>query len=271
MIEMACPSCGRAGQVPPEKVQSRLVCRKCHVVFHVDRNGRPVLGEPQSAKDAKKEKEGERKSVFEGMHVPTVDELTDFGENLRKLREYNFLQPKPIAAGVGILVFFWLVNYLFFGPAASIADATKKLADSIVAENANYASSLITDDSRDNLTQWYDAVHLKLETARKAWPTKEATVLVVVIEEDPRAGKGETEVFISPAGGGGAAAAPPPPPPPPAGNFGSYGYDPKAATAKPAAASGPPVGGPVSFHLVWVWTGGRWRLDARQSHALATR
>ena len=61
MIEMACPSCGRAGQVPKEKLHTRLVCRKCHMVFHVDSQGRPCAGRADHREG--EDQEGERTEV----------------------------------------------------------------------------------------------------------------------------------------------------------------------------------------------------------------
>ena len=46
MIEMKCPACGAEGRAPKEKVNTRLVCRKCLKVFHLTPTGRAVLGEP---------------------------------------------------------------------------------------------------------------------------------------------------------------------------------------------------------------------------------
>lgn len=46
MIPMACPHCGRRGSVPADKLNSRLHCKKCGTVFHMDFTGHIVLGEP---------------------------------------------------------------------------------------------------------------------------------------------------------------------------------------------------------------------------------
>src|SRR5947209_6580362 len=46
MVELECPKCGRGGGVPKEKVNTRLVCKKCHSVFYVTSAGRTILGEP---------------------------------------------------------------------------------------------------------------------------------------------------------------------------------------------------------------------------------
>ncbi len=52
MPEVECPSCGGFGTIPKDKVNDRLVCRKCHVVFHVTPAGRSVLGEPKAEAEA---------------------------------------------------------------------------------------------------------------------------------------------------------------------------------------------------------------------------
>src|SRR5262249_49109459 len=43
MIEMSCPRCGAGGRVPRERVNSRLVCRKCLQVFHLSPSLQPVI------------------------------------------------------------------------------------------------------------------------------------------------------------------------------------------------------------------------------------
>src|SRR5262249_14446595 len=52
MIALECPHCGGAGSVPREKVNTRLVCRKCHQIFHVTPTGRAMPGEPPVQKAA---------------------------------------------------------------------------------------------------------------------------------------------------------------------------------------------------------------------------
>ena len=54
MIDMKCPSCGAGGRMPREKVNTRLVCKKCLRVFHVTASGNTVLGEPAAPKDQPK-------------------------------------------------------------------------------------------------------------------------------------------------------------------------------------------------------------------------
>src|SRR5262245_24522256 len=56
MIEMSCPRCGAGGRVPRDKINARLVCKKCLQVFHLTPTGSAVLGEPPPPKDALRER-----------------------------------------------------------------------------------------------------------------------------------------------------------------------------------------------------------------------
>ncbi|MGZ6057713.1 MAG: hypothetical protein ACXWOV_19350 [Isosphaeraceae bacterium] len=44
MLAIKCPACGAEGRASKEKIQTRLVCRKCLRVFHVTPSGKTVLG-----------------------------------------------------------------------------------------------------------------------------------------------------------------------------------------------------------------------------------
>ena len=46
MIEIHCPACGAEGRTTKEKINTRLVCRKCFVAFHITPSGRALLGDP---------------------------------------------------------------------------------------------------------------------------------------------------------------------------------------------------------------------------------
>ena len=50
MIPMSCPNCGRRGNIPLDRLNTRMHCKKCDAVFHLDASGKPVMGEPKSAK-----------------------------------------------------------------------------------------------------------------------------------------------------------------------------------------------------------------------------
>jgi len=261
MIEMACPSCGRAGQVPKEKLNSRLVCRKCHIVFHVDSQGRPVVGEPHSAKE-KTKKESESKSVLQSLGIPTLDQLTHMGDDLS---DYTF-PTKPVLGVLGGLVGLYLLWGFLSGPGESVAETSRVVAQALAHDDLNRLKTLATDETRDDMIRFYDAAHPKLEKARETWSSKDVNLQVVVVEEDFSKGKGETEVFFLPAASGPPASAAPAPAPIPPSTVPSPG-----AVSPGALAATPPPTGPLSLHFIWVRSGKHWLLDGRTTSALAAR
>lgn len=245
MIEMACPSCGRGGQVPPEKLHSRLVCRKCHVVFHMDPSGRPVIGEPHVATGDPKKKDknsnGEHHSIFEAIHIPRLDELTHLGDNLT---DYTF-PVKPVLGTLGGLVVLWVMFSLFSRPPEPVSDRARLALQALTSDDLDRLKTFASEETRDDVIRWYDAIHPKLESARKSWPSKEADVQVVVIEEDPSRNRGEIEAVLLPAMSGTQTASVVP--------------SVNSKNDKPAL--------PLSFHMSWVWSGKHWWLDGHGSLA----
>jgi hypothetical protein len=256
MIDLACPSCGRAGQVPPAKLHTRLVCKKCHVVFHVDTAGRPIIGEPQiaSAKDqSKRAQDSEHHSVFEGVHIPSLNELTHLGDNLS-----NYTFPvKPVLGVLGVLVVGWLVFTLTSGPGEQVSDRSRQFAEVLAHDDLEGLKAFATDKTRDDVVRWYDAAHSRLEQARASWPTKEASVQVLVVEEDRRSRKGEVDMFLVPAQANTQTASVLPT----IGSSSSPGSSGKQASSAD----------PVSFHLHWIWSGKHWMIDGHQSLAVIGR
>ncbi len=140
MIDLACPSCGRAGQVPREKLHSRLVCKKCHVVFHMDTSGRPVVGEPHHgpSKDPTKQKTDEHHALLEGFQIPKLSDLTNFKENLT---EYTF-PVKPVLGVLGVILVGWVAMIVTSGPGESVADRAKLAVDGACARRPGAAQDV---------------------------------------------------------------------------------------------------------------------------------
>ena len=51
MIDLECPHCGRVGSVPRDKTNVRLLCKKCHMPFHLGPAGRAIPGDPPVARE----------------------------------------------------------------------------------------------------------------------------------------------------------------------------------------------------------------------------
>ncbi len=54
MIPMTCPSCGRRGNAPADRIKTRMHCKKCDAVFYMDENGKIILGDPEAAARAER-------------------------------------------------------------------------------------------------------------------------------------------------------------------------------------------------------------------------
>jgi len=227
-------------------MNSRLVCRKCHVVFHMEPSGRTILGEPNHgpAKDPRKQKkQGEHHSVLEALHLPKLDDLTHLGDNLS---DYSF-PVKPVLGILGGLVVLWIGFSFFNGPPESVADRARLAVEALANDDLSRLKGYATDKTRDDLIRWYDAAHARLEQSRQSWGSKDSTVQVVIIEEDHKAQKGVVEAFIVPASSGTQTASMIP------------------AVGSKSNAKGAANKTPVAFSLHWVYSGSHWWLDGRQS------
>jgi hypothetical protein len=81
MIQMACPRCGAGGRVPREKVNSRLVCKKCLQVFYLTPAGQAVAGEPPLPKEQPRQRASRQK-----IEIDAGDLFEGVGQKLSKIK-----------------------------------------------------------------------------------------------------------------------------------------------------------------------------------------
>jgi len=237
-------------------MNSRLVCKKCHMVFHMNTAGRAVLGEPRNADSSKSginkaEKSGIHKAEKSGIHkaeksgifkaieeapLPTLADIKDWKENLNG----QTLPVKPILIGLAAIVVCWGGYKFLFGPPESIADRANAIAQAFANDDLAYLKSIATTDSVDDVVRWFDAEHPQVVKARQQWKNKDVVVRSTVIEEDRSGRTGSVEAFI---------------------------YPPEAAARNAAAETeGAPIK-PVELHLRFTLDSrGKWRLNG---HSMA--
>jgi len=242
MIDLACPSCGRAGSIPREKINTRLNCKKCHVVFHVNTAGRALLGEPHV------EPQKSDHHHHEGLHLPNLPSLPSF--ELDSLKD-GLPQVSPRSLGVGVAVIAVLGGLFMFltKPPESLADSAQRTAERFANDDLAYLKQIATSETIDDVVRWFDTVHPQLVKSRERWKSKEASIQVMVIGEDPRLRKGEAQAFIYPAGATSRVAA--------------------IAAAADSTASNASAAGqqPIDLRLHWVLDRkGNWRLDGLQTY-----
>lgn len=105
MIEMSCPRCGAGGRVPRDKVNSRLVCKKCMQVFHLSPSLHPVMGEPPAPKEVPRERIARERIEID---LPGFEGL---GEKLSRVK---LPDAKTLGITLGVLLvlgfFYWLFS-----------------------------------------------------------------------------------------------------------------------------------------------------------------
>ena len=146
MIPMSCPSCGRKGNVPLDRLNTRMHCKKCDAIFHLDPSGKPVLGEPPAAKGSKGAKGARNKNE-------PLDPIGILASKLVKT-------PKPIWMGLAGMLGLY-VAYLAFtmlGPAPRTAEGEfqqRNVAAAIafLERDAATLQNMATQDSREEIVK----------------------------------------------------------------------------------------------------------------------
>lgn len=170
MIPMECPTCGRQGEVPLDRLNCKLTCKKCGTVFHMDDTGHIVLGEPGSHK-AKR---------VEPKDMPVE---MDLGKVLREL-------PKGVRYGVPALLAVLLLGMLVsriagsFGLAGDLPTRAAYVGELFADLQLDGIRNLTTPETVPQIEQWYNRVRpqLNFEGPRKS--KDDVTSLAQVFREE---------------------------------------------------------------------------------------
>jgi hypothetical protein len=236
MIDLACPKCGRAGQIPREKINTRLVCKKCLVVFHVNTSGRTLLGEPHNVEGPKAETH-----QHDGPRLPSFEDFGSLKESM------PVVSPKSLLIGLGALVVGGLLFLLMTREPESLGQTATATAERFAADDLAYLKQIATSDTIDDVVRWFDAVHPSLVKSREQWKTSGTKVQVMIVDEDRKQRRGEAHAYIYPA-----AAS-------------SHGTSITEA-ANAVTSTGAATTQPVDLKLLWILDGaGHWKLDGRQT------
>jgi hypothetical protein len=155
MPEVECPSCGGFGTIPKDKVNDRLVCRKCHVVFHVTPAGRSVLGEPKAEAEAHPHGHPHAHGVAKGAGGGFT------------------LSPRTAQIGAGViavLVLFYFVGRPLLGGGKSLEATARDLAKQMAAGNNVGVGQMSADDSLSDTNLWYQMVRPILDEMKQDVP-----------------------------------------------------------------------------------------------------
>jgi hypothetical protein len=184
MYNLECPNCGRLGTVPNEKANSRLVCKKCHTIFHLSPTGRVLLGEPPTERKPEPQTE---------TRLPWADD-TEYSFSLPDLH----VTPTQIGLGVLLVGVVWLFYFL---STLNLAEDLNKKADRAVAAmltgDVETLKQFSTDESAEITGQWYDSVRNYFDDVRGLPSGARPMITIMVSEENSKAGIGQTLVYVA--------------------------------------------------------------------------
>lgn len=153
MIPMSCPSCGRRGTIPPDRLNTRMHCKKCDAVFYMDGGGKMVLGEPPSARAKDTAAAGKKGAKPKSKKDQNLDPI---GELLRS----------PVLKKIGIGL-AGAVALLLLG--SSLMRALRPTVKGLVEFNEDAARAVVTKDvealkrlaapgTEADVAAWYDKI-----------------------------------------------------------------------------------------------------------------
>ncbi len=148
MIEMSCPRCGAGGRVPRDKINARLVCKKCLQVFHLTPSLQAVVGEPPAPRAAPKGRVA-REPIELGL-----PELGGLGERLAKIKLPDAKIVGVTAAVLLVVAFFW---WLFSKP--SVEQRSQALARAIRELNMDAAVGMALPGTEMEAMKWVGDIY----------------------------------------------------------------------------------------------------------------
>jgi hypothetical protein len=168
MIEMSCPRCGAGGRIPRDKVNSRLVCKKCLQVFHLSTSLKAVMGEPAPTKEVAKEK-APRERMELGL------ELGGLGEKLAKIKLPD-LKIVGVVAGVLLVIgFFW---WLF--SKETVEQRTQAMANAVRQLDMDTTVALALPGTEMDAMKWLGDIHKEYTDLKLAIGNLEPGVQITV-------------------------------------------------------------------------------------------
>ena len=238
MIEMSCPRCGAGGRVPRDRVNSRLVCKKCLQVFHLSPSLHAVIGEPPAQKVVPRER-AQRERVE--LELPGLEGL---GEKLSKIKLPDVKMIGVTLAVLMVVGFFW---WLF--SKKSVQQQSQTLATAIRNMDLNTTSAMALPGTEMEAMKWLGDVAKRYIDLKLSLGNLEPGVQISAHQNSD--GSAQSLLVFSREG---------------ASSTGPLSVE-QAASLEPSSE------GKKSMELVVFWAKdvwGAWRLDGKRTEEAAT-
>jgi hypothetical protein len=190
MIDMKCPSCGAGGRIPREKVNTRLVCKKCLRVFHVGAGGHSVLGEPAAPKSAAKPH-----APHAAARHDTVERFDNVAATLSKVKLPQI--DVRIVGGIGLIVLLGALGFWLFSR-QSLERRSEEVAKAFVKADMKTAIDLSLPGTEMDTIQWYSMRFQQYNELKLAFGGQEAGATIV--EKGQKDGVAEVSLHFSKGG-----------------------------------------------------------------------
>ncbi len=190
MIPMSCPSCGRRGTVPPDRLHTRMHCKKCDAVFYMDQSGKIVLGDPDDLKRKKQPKQAKKQST-------DVLDL-GFGDLVKKI-------PKPVQ-GTIVVVALLVVAYAMglrlpkFGTSIpkELLGRAQFVGDAFADEQTSLLNKIAAPGTEGDIAQWYEKARPSFKFTGPQGPGNVVMMTATVAKEDRTSGEAEVIIHLLP-------------------------------------------------------------------------
>lgn len=149
MIAMTCPSCGRRGKAPSDRVNVRMHCPKCDAVFHIDKQGKVKLGDPRvGVEEGQGGRRGERESRRHS------DE--PYATSLTQLVVKSPWWVKLVLVGLVVVAAWpWLRSW-FEGKPASLEAMARRVAYAFGEKRFEDLRRMAAPGTEEALRTWYE-------------------------------------------------------------------------------------------------------------------
>jgi len=188
VIEMKCPACKVSGRVSKDKVNTRLVCRKCLSVFHLTPTGRAVLGEPpQAFTPGKVPREKQKFELDLSLELPPW---------LKRITGVVFA-PRVLAVVGGLLLLVGGYKAISILRGESLQERTGKVARAAVIGDLGTLLELTAEGTGDDMLKWYTAVRPQCDQLRSLLRDPTPNVEVQVNKQDSYGGTAEVVARVN--------------------------------------------------------------------------
>ncbi len=227
MIPMACPSCGRRGNVPPDKLNARLHCKKCDAVFYMDMSGNIVLGNPPSSTSS-----GKSSAVIPTRRDEPVDLIGDLVEAVTSI-------PKGVRIGIaavaGLVLVYWLIGKIgLFGEPVptSLIDRSTYAAEAWVDGKGSWLRSLAVSGTEADVDKWLESTRSEFGEYGEQGPGNDVIVASRILSGGDAGTKAVTHSMLTPP-------------------------------LKLKSSTVGQIAEPYDLPIAWAKQGGEWRIDGK--------